>query len=223
MQLNTSKQINAIRKNIKKWDEIRNTELGLNFLTSGYGFEVLRSDYEELAKKHIKDSNYYVYLGVYEFELLFYVLPKHIDKMESEDPIITCMFTRETDDKPCNSLSLSETEYSCFSGTGGAELTENEALKRTLNWFVHSHRWFVDNKTVQFFTVPSADLRKIFSSKQVTKALFFLAITSDKIYGDYIELIVCDETTSNNNTVNNTVSAKRRVFMDLTRPCPPFS
>ena len=109
----------SIKKSIKKWDQIRNTELGLSFLTSGFGFEINRNEYErwkniinlEILEKLLQNKNiavnidedgdinidgngdgdiykdYFIhlYIGVLEFETVFYL----VDSVSDQKKIIS--------------------------------------------------------------------------------------------------------------------------------------
>ncbi len=80
--------IKEIKDSIQQWNEVRMTSLGLNFLTSGSGLEIRRSEFEawkDIQNEHnidIDDIEVHMYIGIVEFEITFYLVDSYSDKYQ---------------------------------------------------------------------------------------------------------------------------------------------
>lgn len=151
--------IDIVKKSIRKWDQIRNTELGLTFLTSGAGFEVKRKEYN-LWKNVIEEEGYknkrgnkplpciHLYIGVLEFETVFYLIDstsdaKLIGSNSCENILGKTLFYKnftkeflEKEDEEDLSMDLWSRELG-----GKDEISDHCAAKRAFKWFLFSNKW----------------------------------------------------------------------------------
>ncbi|QMU66141.1 MAG: hypothetical protein GKR88_18930 [Flavobacteriaceae bacterium] len=60
----------TVKTEIENWNQIRNTRVALNFLTSGSGFIIGHQDFLEWKKKNPKNIN--CYFAIDQFQLKFF-------------------------------------------------------------------------------------------------------------------------------------------------------
>jgi len=216
--------LSIIKKSIQRWNQVRNTELGLTFLTSGFGFEVYRSEYEQW-QKIVGDAkaSIHLYIGILEFETVFFVIDSISDAKGDYRLNENLFYKSFTKDHKKNASS----RFQAFNGG----LPETEAMQRTFKWFSDADAWFAKKMNytgreqsliARAFTIPYEDLDLIFSTKETSKTLLFFGLKDyydDKklLYKDEIEVLLCSETHGFTGYKDN------RQFADVTTPIPPFS
>ncbi|PKH49394.1 hypothetical protein CXF68_01245 [Tenacibaculum sp. Bg11-29] len=151
--------IDIVKKSIRKWDQIRNTELGLTFLTSGAGFEVKRKEYNSW-KNVIEEEGYkskrgnkplpcvHLYIGVLEFETVFYLIDsisdaKLIGSNSCKNILGKTLFYKnftkeflEGGDEEDLSMELGSIGLRDEDG-----ISDHCAAKRAFKWFLFSNKW----------------------------------------------------------------------------------
>lgn len=226
--------INIIKQSIKKWNEIRHTQLGLKFLTSGSGFEIKRSEYnkwEEIKNNTTeKEEKTYVhlYIGVLEFETVFYLIDSISDKKKDyrvDETLFYKNFTKENIEK--------ESEKN--EGIKEVVIEDTEAAARAFKWFFSSNEWAHkklkespkndESGIVRVFTIPFQDFENIFEDKANNKAYFFFGIKKMEIKKkkeNEIEVILCSE----KGFLHKKSSSNKKSLgeaEDVTTPRPPYS
>lgn len=157
--------IESIKTAIKKWDQIRNADIALNFLTSGNGFHINKEEFSNWMNIHqnaIADGNdgvknIHFYIGIVEFEIFFFLVDSVTDSKgkahQSAYVINTNLFIKEfTDSAAQDSNETSTTPDLKFAKNNGLcdnEIDEKEALRRALRWSLHAPEWFGNNKNRQ--------------------------------------------------------------------------
>ncbi len=243
----TNKEILKIREGIYKWDQIRNTDLALNFLTSGIGFSIDKDSYE--SWKSLEDSvngetikNIHVYIGVMEFETTFFLVDSLTDARGKTDPevyilnrnLFTKGFTKNMSYGFSVNQKLKKVPNILFPEVSDPRaITEKEALERLLKWMLYSDVWFESRQkskpsgeepfpgVLKCMTIPFSDLDYLFSDAGTEEVYAFFALREADLHGkplDVLELILCNQTF---NSEGYAVSVKH--FADVTRPRPPFS
>lgn len=217
-------EIAAIKEAINRWNQIRNTNIGLTFLTSGVGFEISREEYEKWQEH--SPSNLHVYIGLVEFELMFFVVDNVTDESGSgyEKFLFTKGFTKNYHPNANATFDITK-----------VAIDDNEALHRSFHWLLGSRNWFEHDKSnnkffneendwkgiVRAFEVPFEDLMAIFKTG-TEQAFAFLAIRppkpTDPTTNNLIEIILCNEPV--NNGANEVINVE--IFKDITVPVPPF-
>ncbi|WP_338791994.1 hypothetical protein [Bernardetia sp. MNP-M8] len=212
---------------IAKWGQINNTTLGLDYLTSGTGFEISREEYNKWLQIQ-KDTqktidSIHVYLGIWGMQFVFFLVDSVSDENENYE-IGENLFMKSF----VPSLDFSPPSDDIVS-IPSVELPEAEAMKRSLRWQLYSKLWFKNSQTqyasmptangiLKAMTVPFVDLSNIFDNTKSEQLYSFFGIQEDKDYGNIIELILCDKPIPVNGKL-----ATPKFFMDVTKPIPPFS
>ena len=223
--------IQTIKSNIQAWDEVRNTNLALPFLTSGYGICLKYQDYQNW--KANSPQSIHCYLGINELELEFYMVDNVTDNQESYqvgNNLLIKPFIRRINP---NSLPPGSTGFSPIHFVNNG-ISSQEAETRVMQWILSSQSWFQDQRNklnssnpglgiVQVFTIPFSDLEELFdNNSNSNNQLDVYAMMALKDYGgnhDYnLELILAHVEQFNNPTPSNV-----KVFQDVTQPHPPFS
>ncbi len=218
--MSANNKITKIKTNINTWNEVRNTNIALNFLTSGNGFPIEFEDYQ-----HWKNNNpttLHCYFGVDEFELKFYLVDDVTDKNQSYEvgkTLVVKEFTRSF-----TTLAVKNNqEFKPITLSGSDEISKAEAEERILNWILGSKSWFIDqqnkNKSsiLRLITIPFEDLDALFNSATET-ALAIMALKNFEEVGYNIELILTHEIQPEK---DKTVLMES--FYDVSQPRPPFT
>ncbi|WP_375560885.1 hypothetical protein ACE193_24835 [Bernardetia sp. OM2101] len=214
---------------IAKWGQINNTALGLDYLTSGTGFEISREEYNkwlQVQKYNQKPiDSIHVYLGIWGMQFVFILVDSISDENENykiDENLFIKSFVPNLDiSSPVNDIVA----------IPSIELPEDEAMKRSLRWQLYSKYWFKNNQTefvvtdtpvphgiLRAMTVPFIDLSHIFDNTKAEHLYSFFGIQEDQEYGNIIELILCDNPTPVDGKL-----VTPKFFMDVTKPVPPFS
>jgi|GEM_PF-5657961 len=155
--------IQSIKAAIRKWDQIRNTDLALNFLTSGFGFHLTRAEFYNWSNiANVK--NIHLYIGIVEFEIFYFLVDSETDKAGKSDTSVykvgTNLFIKEFTENANPGLvetapsKVPEISFCSDGNSNDNSLTEKEAMKRSLRWMLHSQSWFENGRS----TAPSATI-----------------------------------------------------------------
>ena len=217
--------IETIKSNINTWNDIRNSDLGLKFLTSGYAIELSREEFDKwnLRLKDKKGISIHLYIGVSQDEIAFYLVDSETDKTGTYsigDNLFIKAFTRTIEgvsgDKDIQNIAIDE----------------SLAINRIFKWFFSASQWFYkqtaksplydEGGVVRVFTIPFNDYQQCFQSDE-SKALMLFGLRNyfkdGKHYYDEIEVLVCSESEG---LIVNTKNESLQ-FADVTTPRPPFS
>ncbi len=225
--MTTSKnKVAKIKGNINTWNEVRNTNMALNFLTSGYGFVIELEDYQNW-KKNSPDS-IHCYFGVSEFELKFYLVDNVTDKNQSYELGVN-LFEKEFT-RSFNTAGVKTTEdfkpvtISCID-----QISKTEAEQRILNWMLGSKNWFKDqmqknkigkSELLRLITIPFEDVETLFTNSDQT-VFAITALKNFNIYGYNLEFILTRELELGGTKTSDT--SVTELFMDVSQPHPPFT
>ncbi len=229
------------RLGIEQWNTERLTPNGLNLLSSGYGFTLLRHHYDKwnniLASNtgHSLETVFEIhcYLYLKDEELSFLLVDSISDEREDyrldETVFIRSFGIKTHDPDPSDQMHA----------IPQVNLTTDMYSTRAMRWIFYSKTWFhnklleVESSShdlggpVRVFTIPYLDIDRIFSEMQSfetrTNVIFlffglkdFISDSGEAITD--IELILSNLTIS---TENNEVNLFE-TFEDVTSPCPPF-
>lgn len=220
--------IDIVRHSIRNWNEIRHTQLGLKFLTSGSGFEIKRSEYikwEEIKNKATEEREktyVHLYIGVLEFETVFYLIDSISDKGRNyiiDETLFYKSFTKENKEEGVRNKGVKE-----------VVIEDKEAAARAFKWFFYSDEWAREKLNgspkndesgiVRVFTIPFEDFENVFHDNNNDKAYLFFGITNMNREGesveDEIEVILCSEKGFLDKKSLNEAE-------DVTTPRPPYS
>jgi len=229
--------LDTIKKSIKNWNDVRNTELGLTYLTSGFGFEINRNEYQiwkEIIDKKIfsdtplnnntaKYNGYFIhlYIGISSYSKTIFHL---VDSITESDPdhkysasLVTKKFTKESIEKQDFTKDLQD-----------VEIQDIKAVKRAFKWFFQSNSWAYNKlnpsdpdenpDVVRVFTIHFQDFYNIFEDENNKKAFLFFGLTNMTREGRTstmeIEVILCPEKGFLDNGNKS---------QDVTTPRPPYS
>ena len=217
--------IAEIKNNINAWNEVRNTDIGLTFLTSGYAIELSREEFVKWNKRleNEKDIYIHLYIGISQFKIIFYLVDSETDQNETylvNENLFVKYFTRNA------------TELSHDVDIQDIVVHQSLAINRIFKWFFSSSQWFYKQTdkpnltdtegVVRVFTIPYEDFQKCFETTE-QKALILFGLrdytADDILLENEIEVLVCSES-------NGLVVHKKNDnlnFEDLTTPHPPFS
>lgn len=227
--------LNIIKQSIRKWNQVRKTELGLTFLTSGFGLEVSKAEYDKWVES-IKDGGsikfIHLYIGILEFETVFYLVDDITDRNEDykiNENLFIKNFTKQNIEKKGQ-----KPEKGLVKKTSKFTITDIKAAERAFRWFFFSNDWSsrkiktlptetgnnVDDSMVRVFTIPFSDFEKILkNADEKVKAFLFFGLRKMIIKGGYseerdeIEVLLCSEKGFNQESTSE----------DLTTPIPPYS
>ena len=245
--------IQKIKESIQKWEQIRNTDLGLNFLTSGIGFRIEKKEFQkwlDLEEKNGEISNIHLYIGIVEFEMVFYLVDSSTEKNGFHNPddykVNENLFIKEITKNISSSIDMSPVPHIQFSEVQATnKITEQEVMKRIFKWYLFGTTWFnndrkknmnvakINNQEYQgvlkCMTIPFSDLKYLFGKYSQETLFCFFGLREEAAQytqqnatnTDIIELILCTGETTNN-TIDNSVQNTVESFADVTRPSPPF-
>ncbi|MFY0603168.1 MAG: hypothetical protein JXQ93_04410 [Flavobacteriaceae bacterium] len=223
-----------IKTFIEGWNQIRNTDVALNFLTSGSSLIISHDEY--LLWEKINPDSINCYFGVDQFELKFYLIDNKSDENKNYR-IGENLFEKEFS----RTLLLPKKYHQTESFTPAVlstsdSLNANKAKNRIVSWILSAEAWFEDQKTkfatskgiVRVISIPFDDLKALFksSSKDICCIFSMKNFSDENEESNYnIELILTrtDVTLSNPLAVtleNDTLEDP--AFEDVSRPCPPF-
>ncbi|WP_109302500.1 hypothetical protein [Aquimarina sp. AU474] len=225
--MSTSKnKVAKIKANINTWNELRNTNIALNFLTSGYGFAIEHEDYINW-KKNSPDS-IHCYFGVDEFELKFYVIDNVSDTNQSYELGVN-LFEKEFT-RSFNTAGVKTTkEFKPLAISCSDQICKSDAEQRILNWMLGSKNWFKDqvqkNKSgngelLRLITVPFEDVETLFTNSDQT-VFVMTALKKFDVYGYNLEFILTRELELSSTRTQDPSGTE--LFMDVSQPHPPFS
>ena len=224
--MSASKYLTFIKANINTWDEIRNTSISLNFLTSGYGFTISYEDYQNWSVT--KPTALNCYFGVDEFELKFYIVDNVTDQNQSYQLGVNLLekeFTRSFN----TAATKTDAPFTPVTLANNDQITKSEAEQRLLNWMLGAKNWFKDQQKaikigspgiLRLMTIPFKDVSTLFSSSQ-ENVFALTALKKFEVFGYNIEFILTREMELNEGQPPK--SGDNELFMDVTQPHPPFS
>ncbi|SHJ62702.1 hypothetical protein [Aquimarina spongiae] len=224
--MSASKYLTRIKANINTWNEIRNTSIALNFLTSGYGFTVSFEDYQNWSTNNPTTLN--CYFGVDEFELKFYIVDNVTDQNQSYQIGINLLekeFTRSFN----TTATKTNTAFKRVALSCNDQISKSEAEQRILNWMLGAKNWFKDQQQaiksgssglLRLMTIPFEDLSTLFGSSQ-ENVFVLTALNNFDIFGYNLEFILTREIELNEGETQK--SGDNELFMDVSQPHPPFS
>lgn len=236
--------IDIVKKSLKRWNEIRKTELGLTFLTSGYGFEIQKSEYDkwEKIKENATDKKQeevciHMYIGILEFEIVFYLIDSISDENNDYrigETLFYKNFTKENLEVKSTNNDLKEYEIP------DVKIEDNKAVSRAFKWFMFSNKWAhnklktIANKEeneesgiVRVFTIPFNDFTE--TLKVSNKAFLYFGLNNKmKVNGkksnkDEIEVLLSSENGFLPNEPKSELDKNVNESEDVTSPHPPFS
>lgn len=223
------KEVQKIKEAIKKWEQIKNTDIALNFLTSGIGFTITKEEYKlwlEVEQNADSIENIHLYIGIVEFETTFFLVDSTTDKAQNYKVgknLFIKGFTNNLAGNPGDQIP--DLQFS--SPTSPNEINSEEAIKRLMKWYLYSQVWFKNNqankKVLSKMVIPFKDLKTLFRISDTDKIFAFFALRFDSDYKEEVlELILVNEKKDKADS-NASNSATVEHFADVTRPCPPFS
>ena len=222
-------QIDNIVDNIDKWSQVRNTNLGLNFLTGGYGIVVTRQNYnawKNNTKEGTPPEHIHMYLGISEMSLLFYLVDSNADTGIASDykvgeNLFVKSFFKNRLESASPQIDLNHIKVNIDPHNS------SDLLNRIFKWFFYSNVWFTQKISeaietdaggiVRAFQIPFDNLTTLFNSTDNPDAtvLLFFGIDNKLDTGHAeIDMILSLQEDTEVSLIN---------FKDLTRPCPPFS
>ncbi|QMU64080.1 MAG: hypothetical protein GKR88_07105 [Flavobacteriaceae bacterium] len=245
--------IKEIKDSIQQWNEVRMTSLGLNFLTSGSGLEIRRSEFEawkDIQNEHnidIDDIEVHMYIGIVEFEITFYLVDSYSDKYQDYEVnknLFVKEYTKSTflGDLEKGAVQIPPLEFVTYKRNETIEDEEKErekAINGAFTWLLYSDTWFKNKQKevklaggtdetgpVRVFKIPFVDFVDIFNDPETQKAFLFFGIRN---YEDK------DKKPLYRNEIELLLCSKQKlkedtdtpikilIFRDVTSPCPPFS
>ena len=247
--------IQKIKESIIKWDQVRNTDIGLNFLTSGLGFSITRKEYDRWLEidTHTPIKDIHLYIGVVEFEMVFYIVDSASDKLGNREPQyynignnlfikeVTKNITSSINTSPINNLSFPE---KCDQSQYPFRISEKEVMKRLFKWYLNGTAWFDADRTknqvaaingeqyggiVKCMSIPFCDLKYLFSNYDQDFVFAFFALRDEKpspIHNSEspVELIELILCAGKMSAgPGNASQVTLEYFADVTRPSPPFT
>ncbi|UTW64083.1 hypothetical protein KFE98_08075 [bacterium SCSIO 12741] len=238
--------IQTIKDNIQQWNEIRNTLVGFNFLTSGYGVEIEMDDFNRweairtAAGIALGDFNIHLYIGIDDLGIKFYLTDSHTDAAQSYvegHNLITKSYARGDDAQTANNFPISANKLRPLKGS---QVPIETAFESAFSWFLYSDNWFQQKQheaqtaqdvdqagVVRVFTVPFDDITDIFQTANVSKAFLFYGIKNYTdaqgavLYPNEIEMLLCNIEDAQAYQSGQPVTTY--IVQDLTTPSPPFS
>ncbi len=208
------KDTDTIKKNIIKWNEIRNKNSGLKLLDSGNVIGLSRFSFEQMQ---IQESEYiHLYIGAEQDETIytpiFYMVGDEYDKIE----LIQLHMDK------VSSLHFKSPPY--FNTTPNSSSISHEnidvnvATIRSFKWFLYKSDWFTKVKSgenvVRAFKIPLTSITNIFNDESVQNILLFFGITQFES-GFNIDIIFCNSTSKS--------FERPTMYENLTMPCPPYN
>lgn len=223
-----------IKTFIEGWNQIRNTDVALNFLTSGSSIIISHDNY--LSWKKYNPDYINCYFGIDQFELKFYLIDNKSDEHKNYQ-IGVNLFEKEF-----SRTLLIPKEYHLTTPFIPAILSTpdsinaNTAKNRIVSWILSAKDWFEDQKTrfktskgiVRVITIPFDDLKVLFKSSSKDICCIFsmknFSTVSEK--SDYnIEFIMTRTDVTLTMPTEPSIQSdaiKDPTFEDVSRPCPPF-
>ncbi|MFT5821741.1 MAG: hypothetical protein ACI8ZM_002995 [Crocinitomix sp.] len=187
-------QIQNIKGNIERWNTIRNTDLGLKHLSSGFGFEISEADFLTWRDKDA-NSQIHVYLGIDENDQTRFYLVDSISDATNDDStieqhLIEKGFTKDNLPPDQGAQIIPE-----------LKVQQEDGMKRAFKWFLYCNVWFKNMQTewqgtrpelkdqsgvVRVFSLPLANFIELFTNPKIHSAFVFFGI-KDRISLDGID------------------------------------
>ncbi len=224
--MNINKSIQQIREDIETWNEIRQTEVALNQLTSGYGLEINRQEFQNwipLVKGH-EEAEIHLYLASNSGKLIFYLVDSVTDSSGDDKHyklggnLFIKGFYREVNHSDVASTIL----------IPKINLDKTEVVEAAFQWFLYSRYWVAKKLNtlegiVRVFSIPFNDFLKVFDKNEVTSAFLFFCLESfenkEDTHQDEISVFLCSKFDPSKGRITN---YSPRVYANVGVPRPPF-
>jgi hypothetical protein len=221
-----------IKTFIEGWNQIRNTDVALNFLTSGSSIII---SYDEFLKwEKLDPDNINCYFGIDQFELKFYLIDDKSD-LEKNYHVGENLFEKEFSRTLLlpNQYHLTK-KFTPTVLSPADSVNAKVAKDRIVSWILSAADWFEHEKTkfatskgiVRVITIPFNDLKVLFKSSQKDICCIFSMkdFSVDGEDSEYnIELILTrTDVTLSAPIVTEGQTLEDPSFEDVSRPCPPF-
>lgn len=224
-----------VKSALLSWKQIRNSNIGLSFLTSGFGFTITREEFDlwenVRANKPTGEelSSIHVYVGIYQFETTFFLVDSYTDHIGTDYKIGETLFIKKFTKQNLAADTTSTNVPNLIEINSEQPLDQLEATSRMLRWMVYSDYWFklkqeeslidADQGVVRGLTIPYTDIISVFENQTdvVDKTHVFFGLKDftavDQTTFTDVELIV--------GPIKENLSSLE--FADVSLPCPPFS
>lgn len=227
---------------IEVWKSVKQLNEGYKYLVSGISLEVYKESYQKWANLETPPESVYCHLGVYE----------KVVKEIKQNRVLIFIFALESDARKLveattfavpfyNTSPLSDDNGS---GSGdpipNTSITPEEAGKQILNWTLFSDIWFkneisYEQKIVEYIEIKFVDFHFLFNQKEIDINIavgFFGMKKTTEVPGlrkkedpRVIASLVFGSkpiSTTNTKQEGDTPPLVPPVYVDVTRPVPPF-
>jgi hypothetical protein len=225
-KMNIDKSIQQIREDIETWNEIRQTEVALNQLTSGYGLEINRQEFQNwipLVEGH-EEAKIHLYLASNSGKLIFYLVDSVTDSSGDdehyrlgENLFIKGFYREMNHSNTTSTISIPK-----------IKMDKIEVVEAAFQWFLYSRYWFAkklntSEEMVRVFSIPFNDFLKVFDKHEVTSAFLFFCLESfeskEETHQDEISIFLCSKFEPSKDRITN---YSPRVYENVGVPRPPF-
>ncbi len=233
--------IHQIKTNIAVWNRIRCTDLGKSFLTSVNYFSITYHDYTILkeTRNGIPPKNIHCYFAIHNGGLQFYLINDINDALlASFDGATEEIIQIEPKfDENSTEICIPRIPVSKTKPINEPPFTDQidpaDAHLRILAWNYWASNWYtslkkqekLDHNVLRVMTIPMEDLTRLFKNdndsdgdpERSINVMFGLKIFQD--FGLNMEFILDNRL----HTDKVPLESGDQVFMDVSRPRPPFT
>lgn len=228
--------LSEIKQNIENWNQVRHQPEAIGYLTRGFHFKILRSEFEtwqniqaNLGDTPEDPTNRFtinMYIGVNETEEKFYLVDSYTDRNQ------TYQIGKNLVEKRFSNQS----QTTALSKIPNLQMTDDDAFLRSFKWQTYAQNWFQakqnewqitqseETGVMRAMIIPFEDLTSLFAYGNDHIYCFFglddfTDPVSQTLYPNEIELLL---STVDFSQENNAVG-QLKFSANLTTPCPPFS
>jgi len=219
--------LNPIKTEINNWDQVRTTNIALNFLTSGNGFIIQKVDYYEWKKHH--PTSIHCYFATEQLQLKFFLIDNVSDAHQNfkvDTNLLEKEFSRTITNN--NGPTGKHLPFSPFKYTVNPKLNAEDAKNRIIDWNLSAELWFQslinkEDTVPRLVIIPFADLHTFFSTSDDDVFVFFAIknYQESEFSGYNIEFILT-QIHPQGSEQNLFAQSSEEEFADVTRPSPPF-